>query len=573
MSVYRNLPQVLADVAQERNTDIALAALAQAALDLTFSRQTMVAIMNEEGGFLEVRYGAGEEYETKAKGRRLNVDRTEGEGIIAYVAATGKAVRTGNVGEEPHYRQLFADTVSEIALPVLDRDNRIRAVLNVESDRIDAYGEREKSILEALVNLVSMVLDRGDQQEREEALVEIGQALDNSLTEEALIDRLIHVAGDVLRFQACSVFLHDPKTDTFVLRGSSGSLKKQVGLLRYNRGEGFTGWVCDSGKPILLDEPQKDPRWRGKYVEFPNEEIASFLAVPIVFRNHSIGAIRVLRRKGDNLYLDNRFTESDESILIAIAEQVASGLENLRNMERIIRSERMIAWGELSAKSSHMIGNRVFALKGDINELRHIVEGRDPSIDEIRELQSSLETNVVRIDEILQDFRDFLTATQVNREPTDINHLLTQTVKEMFPRNTKVSLEMDLQPDLPMALADEKKLRRAISELLENSFNYVDEGSLRIATRAVDKDEHFETRVSHLPRFVEIQIEDSGPGVETEEKSTIFQPFFSNRVKGMGLGLSIVKGIVDAHGGEVFEAGIPGRGAKFVILLPVADRP
>ena len=572
MPLIRSLPQLLQVIASEGDTDLSLKTIATAALDLTYSRNSMIALLNEEDGVLEVRHASGEEFQ-KALHQTLNVDRTEGEGIIAYVAATGEAIRSGNVEQEPRYRQLFSDTVSEIALPVRDRDGRIRAVLNVESDRSDAYGEREKSICEALASTLSLVLERADLLEREQALIEIGKALDNSLTEEALIDRLIHVAGEVLRFQACSVFLHDARSDTFVLRGSSGTLKNQVGSLAYDRGEGFTGWVCDSGQPILLHNPQLDSRWRGKFVEFPSEQIASFLAVPIVHRTHSIGAIRVLRRIGENPYLDNRFTEADQEVLVAIAEQVASGLENLRNMEHIVRSERMIAWGELSAKSSHMIGNRVFALKGDINELQHLLDSRNPNVSEIRNLQKSLAINVTRIEEILQDFRDFLTATQLNREPTDINRLIKETVDEVFPRITSVKLELSLDESIPYALADGKKLRRAISELIENSFNYVDEGLMRISTRLVDHDEHVETRVSHIERFIEIGIEDSGPGVETESKSNIFQPFFSNRVKGMGLGLSIVKGIVDAHGGEVFESGVVGQGAKFVILLPVPDRP
>lgn len=573
MPTIRNLPELLAVVAQEREASKALAVIAQAALDLTYSRHAMVAVMDEEAGVLRVQYGAGEEYQAKALDRILNVDQTQGEGIVAYVAATGKSVRTGNVEEDPRYRQLFSNTVSEIALPIRDADSRIRAVLNVESDRIDAFGEREKAICEALASIIGMVLEKEEVVGREKALVEIGQALDNSLTEEALIDQVIHVAGDVLRFQACSVFLLDPRTDTFVLRGSSGSLKKQVGSFSYTRGEGFTGWVCDSGQPILLHEPQSDPRWRGKYVEFPSEQIASFLAVPIVFRGRSIGAIRVLRRKVDNPNLDNRFTETDQGILMAIAEQVASGLENLRNMERIVRSERMIAWGELSAKSSHMIGNRVFALKGDINELHHILDSREPNIKEIRELQKSLATNVTRIEEILQDFRDFLTATQVSREPTDLNQLVRETIDEVFPRISKVQMHLSLDPALPLVLVDGKKLRRAISELIENSFNYIEEGSMRLATCVVDKDKHTETRRSHIAKFAEIEIEDSGPGVEDDAKANIFQPFFSKRVKGMGLGLSIVKGIVDAHGGEVFESGRLGHGARFVILLPLEDRP
>ena len=573
MPVFRSLPQVLTAISAEKDASKSLDIIANAALDLTYSRHAMIAIMDDELGLLVVRHGTGEEFENKALNRKLNIDSRVGEGIIASVAATGEAIRTGNVDLDPRYRKLFSTTISEIALPVRDSSRRIRAVLNVESDRIDAFGEREKNICDALSSLVGMVLERQDLYDREEALVEIGSALDNSLTEEALIDRLMHVTAEVLRFQACSVFLHDPKTDTFVLRGSSGALKSEVGRIAYGRGEGFTGWVCDTGMPILLHHPQLDPRWRGKYVEFESDQIASFLAVPIVSRKHSIGAIRVLRRKTENPFLDNSFGESDLSIMVTIAEQVASGLENIRNMERVVHSERMIAWCELSAKSSHMIGNRVFALKGDVNALYHLLAGHEPNLDELRSIQKSLATNVTRVEEILQDFRDFLTATQINRQPTDVNQLIRETADEVFPRSSKVNLQLELDNDLPKAPLDGKRLRRAISELIENSFNYMQEGRLRIATCTVSKDVHFETRGGNIPKYVQIEIEDSGPGVSEKEKATIFQPFFSNRVKGMGLGLSIVKGIVDAHGGEVFEAGVEGQGAKFVILLPLDDRP
>ena len=334
----------------------------------------------------------------------------------------------------------------------------------------------------------------------------------------------------------------------------------------------MTGWVADSGQPVSLDDPQKDPRWRGKYVEFPSAEIAHFLAVPIESRGKSIGAIRVIRRVTDNPYLDNRFTESEQRVLQSIAEQVATGLENIRNVDAMLRSERMIAWGELSAKSSHMIGNRVFALKGDVNELEHLLAERDCNVEELRGLQKSLWTNVMRIEEILQDFRDFLTATVIVREVGDFNSVVEETVKEVFPRRSKVALDLDLAKGLPLVSMDEKKLRRAISELVENSLNYVEEGRLRVATSLLSPEERKRLRLSKDKRFVCLELEDTGPGVREEQKEAIFRPFYSNRVKGMGLGLSIVKGIIDAHGGRVFEAGEEGKGAKFVILLPAVDR-
>ena len=72
--------------------------------------------------------------------------------------------------------------------------------------------------------------------------------------------------------------------------------------------------------------------------------------------------------------------------------------------------------------------------------------------------------------------------------------------------------------------------------------------------------------------YVVLEFADAGPGVPADQKERIFQPFFTSRVKGMGLGLSIVKGIVEAHRGQIREVGEPGKGARFVIFLPAGQR-
>lgn len=567
MVIPAAIQELLAEISRERDYDKALNAIARTAVVITASRHAMLGVLDEESGRLELR--------SLAVGPDGNLSPMESwipglglsDGIVGYVAATGSPVVSGNVLEDPRYRRLFPTTQSELAVPIRDRHQRVRAVLNLETDRLDAYRDDDRAAVEALACLGTMVIEQHDHRVREEAIIQIGGSLEEALTEEALIHKVIGVAEGVLRLQACSIFILDPITDMFVLRGTIGRLKNQIGLLAYGRKEGFTGWVGDTGEAILLDNPQGDPRWRGKYVEIPSEEIASFVAVPIIVRGKSMGAIRVLRRKSENSLLDNRFTTDDLRLLDAIAEQVAIGLENTRNMEKIIRSERMIAWGELSAKSSHMIGNRVFALKGDINELRHLLDDSKPNIKELGSLQKSLATNVTRVEEILQDFRDFVTATQLHRTQTDLNALVRETLDEVFPRRSEVELHVSLDRDIPMVNVDGKKLRRAISELVENSLNHMDRGQLQVTTELGSRADG--GRVRKPRSYVEIHVEDTGPGIAPDQKALIFQPFFSQRVKGMGLGLSIVKGIVDAHGGEVAEAGELGQGAKFIIQLPL----
>ncbi|MBX7135215.1 MAG: GAF domain-containing protein [Fimbriimonadaceae bacterium] len=545
-------------VGEESDADRALERLSLAALELTKSRNTMIAVMNEELGTVELGYGHGEDWVDLQVQERIRVGTRNGEGIVAYVAATGTAYLANDLKQDPRYRDLFGTSASEIAVPIRDRHGRIRAVLNVESDQTGNYTNESMIVCETIADLIALVLERDQMARREEALVQIGGVLNSAMTGEELVERVLTVAGEVLRFQSCSIFLLDPEKEMFMLRGSVSVLKDRVGQVGYKPGEGITGWVCQTGQSVRLANPQKDPRWRGQFLELPNEEIASFLAVPIIYRGKTIGVIRVLRRVTDNPFVDNSFTEDDERLLFTIAEQVATGLENIRSLQKQFKVEQMAAWGELSAKSSHMIGNRVFALKGDVNELGHMV--KEPELDRsmLLDIQRSLGTNVTRIEEILQDFRDFVTATQLTLTIADVNHMVRESVEEVFPKRSPIRLEYALTEGLPQVKVDPRKMRRAISELVENSLSFFEEGRLRVATHLA----------SSSKSLVAIEIEDEGPGVDDERKDLIFRPFYSSRVKGMGLGLSIVKGIIDAHGGTVFEDGEPGKGARFVILLP-----
>jgi len=567
-----SLVNLLETTIREPNGEVAMESLAVTALELTSSRNAMFAILNEDAGTLELRYGAGKDWSDETSRETIRISVTGGEGIIAYVAATGKRVVSNDVVAEPHYRNLFGSQ-SEIAVPIRDRHGRINAVLNLEANRLGNYTEGHVEIAEFVANLASVVLERVDLERREDALIQIGSSIEGAFSDDDLIEKVLNITENVLRFQALSIFIHDQVRNAYVLRGSIGTLKEQVGAIAYNADEGCTGWVCVHGENLRLDHPQDDPRWKGRFLEFPSEQIASYLAVPIMVRGASIGAMRAVRRKSDNPYLDNHFTENDERLLTAIADQLSSGLENIRSVEKLIRSEQMAAWGELSAKSSHMIGNRVFALKGDVNEFGHLLSEPKTDLKDLAAIQQSLETNVTRIEEILQDFRDFVTATQLSLVQADINFIVREAVEEVFPRRSKIDLEYEFAEDLPTVHIDSRKLRRAISELVENSLNFFDRGKLRVSTGIASNPAIRAGKARVGKRYVEIDVEDQGPGISDDQKSIIFQPFFSSRVRGMGLGLSIVKGIVDAHGGVVYEAGQPGNGARFVILLPVPDRP
>jgi signal transduction histidine kinase len=289
--------------------------------------------------------------------------------------------------------------------------------------------------------------------------------------------------------------------------------------------------------------------------------------------------MRVSRNRSGPVWFRARFTESDERVLQTIASQFGTAIENIRSFNRLVRSERMAAWGELSAKSAHMIGNRTFAIKGDLNELKFLLSkcetpqalAERDMCQEVTGLVESIERGVFKLEEILREFRDFVMATQLNLQEADINQVIRETMAETFPRRTPIRLIEEYAPLLPSLRCDADKIKRAFSELIENAVSFMPEGGeFRVTTTLIEPGQGpAMARLSPSRRYVRITFEDNGPGIEEELKVRIFQPFFSSRVKGMGLGLSIVKGVIDAHHGMIRESGEAGQGARFLIFLPV----
>jgi len=564
--------QISTLAATASNLDELLQTILDKVLASIDANRGFVALVDFDRGELLIKCSAGEGWDEEKMRQRLKLHTGEQKGITTFVAATGTPHRTGDVSHDPYYIKYFEDVASELAVPIVDAYGRTRGVINVESPRKDAFQESHEALLMALAEIASLGLSIDDHRCRERAFVEIGTELSASPDIPMLLSRVIRVAAEVLRFEDCSIFLLDKDRHTLVLAASSGPLKDAVGDASYRLGEGLTGWIAEHGQPIRTTDPRSDPRWRGLYRELPTDDMAAYLGVPIESRDGITGVLRVLRRKTRFPWFQNSFTTEDESVLVSIASQVGSVVQNLRLIDRVVNAERMAAWGEMSARSAHMMGNRIFAIKGDLNELDYQLLQPEDNRGEYRELVESIRGGVSRLEEMLQEFRDFVLATQLALSEQDMNQMLKESVKEFFPRRSKVRLEAMYTTDLPKVQADPGKLKRCFAELIENSVSFQLEGGLlRVSTGlAAAKEAQELCGLSPKRKYVKIELADAGPGVPDADKEKIFNPFFTSRAKGMGLGLSIVKGIIEAHHGRICEAGTPGAGARFVIFLPAA---
>ena len=345
----------------------------QSAMESVGGDRAFIALAHDATGELALVSTAGSGWTDQFRAMRLRIDETgrgrDGEtrsGITSHVAATGRPYITGDVGADPYYYAFFDDVCSEIAVPLLDGNGHTRGVINIESFRPDHFTDAHLRLVQSLADIAAMRLLMDGSRAREAALVEIGKDLSAIGDAQQLMRRVVDVASAQLRFEDCSLFMLDKDKQLLVLQAARGGLAGRIGTATYPIGDGLTGWVAEHGEPIRVGSPRDDPRWKGRYEEFPISDVGAFLAVPIFGRSAVLGVLRVLRRKSVAPWFRREFTEDDESVLLTIASQLGTAIENGRILDRLVNTERMAAWGELSAKAAHMIGNRTFAIKGDL---------------------------------------------------------------------------------------------------------------------------------------------------------------------------------------------------------------
>ncbi|MBW3635862.1 MAG: GAF domain-containing protein, partial [Armatimonadetes bacterium] len=503
-------------------------------------------------------------------------------GITRHVVVNGRPYWTGDVSQDPHYIGFFDDVKSEIAVPILASGGGVIGVINIESPESDLFGEEHARILEPLTRRAAIIVAMAEHQLREEALIAIGRDFNSMADLDALIHDVVEQATKILRADDCSLFLMDEAAELLELVASHGPLEAQAGqhTAKYRIGEGLTGWVAQTGQVIRVGDPRTDARWKGLFMEAPAGEIAAVMAVPVHTHRLKPGVLRVVReRKGSLYFLPQEFTQADEDVLVTLAGQLAVAIDRTRLTSRLLNAERMAAWGEMSARAAHMIGNTVFGVKGHLNELNHILKGKTEENDadwvDVKELSSHITRGIYRLEGILGEFRDFVLATQLHVTHADANQILRNVTAETFPKHSNIDLILNLSPQLPPILADEVKLKRAFGELIENSIDFQPQGGqLTIKSGLADpKSLAALTKGSFAGEVLRIDFIDHGPGVAEQDRNRVFAPFYTKKAKGMGLGLSIVKGIIEAHGGAISEIGgedekNPSTGAHFVVLLP-----
>jgi two-component system, NtrC family, sensor kinase len=234
--------------------------------------------------------------------------------------------------------------------------------------------------------------------------------------------------------------------------------------------------------------------------------------------------------------------------------------------EKLVQSQKLASIGELSAGIGHEINNPLAIISQETEWMQHLLKQigeRDPK--EAAELQDSLKEVLRQVDrcrEITQNLLDFARKKEPVFQEVNVNKLIDDLSRLVEKETIQYHIEIrkDFQQDLPLVHTDAPSLRQVVLNLLTNATHAIQkDGKIRIATRRSENGS------------VDIIVEDTGCGIPKDHLTKIFDPFFTTKAegKGTGLGLSICHGIVDKLGGRISVSSEVGKGATFVVTLPI----
>lgn len=227
----------------------------------------------------------------------------------------------------------------------------------------------------------------------------------------------------------------------------------------------------------------------------------------------------------------------------------------------VVKAQKVLAWKEVARRMAHEIKNPLTPIKLSAQRLRK----RHPELlaaegGVMEECTRTIIEQVDHLQEMVNEFQRFARMPEPQRAPEDLNQVVRDVVGLYRESHPQVGLDLYLAPDVPPVAMDREQMQRVLINLFNNALAVLPAEGGKIQVR---------TAFNRGLRVVRLEVADNGPGISASHKAKLFEPYFSTREGGMGLGLTIVRSIVAEHGGYIRVVDNEPRGTRFVIEWPL----
>jgi C4-dicarboxylate-specific signal transduction histidine kinase len=225
---------------------------------------------------------------------------------------------------------------------------------------------------------------------------------------------------------------------------------------------------------------------------------------------------------------------------------------------------RVATLNELASAVSHELSQPLSAIRINAEAGALLLARTPPEVDEARLALQEIVRDDARAAEVVKHYRALLHQKGTTNAAVDVNALCRNTAKLMDPEVTgrRATLELELEPDVPLVRGDPVQLQQALMNLTLNALDAVTASATReVGIRTATKNGN-----------VEVEVTDTGPGLSPDVQQRLFEPFFSTKPHGLGMGVPIVRSIVERHHGSLRAENRAEGGARFTVTLPTVGR-
>jgi len=391
------------------------------------------------------------------------------------------------------------------------------------------------------------------------AVAELGRSALSRLDLGGLMDEATSLVARNLGAEYGHVLELLPDGVTLLLRAGTGWGEGFVGRATLGAGaDSPAGLALLALEPVTVDDLGSDARFGGASL-LRDRGVVSGMSVVIPGEGRPYGALGAFTARG------RKFSRDDSYFLQAVANVLGLAIGRKRHEQEqrerdLLRSDQMATVGQVAAGVAHELRNPLTAIKGLVQVNMREARSRGLPADDL----SVIEQEIRRMERTLQAFLDFARPPRPERRRMSLIPLVDQTLALVRGRieKQKVALQV-FRPGGPVVVeGDADQLQQLLLNLSMNALDVVPRrGSLEIELRLPQ------------PGWVEVRVSDSGPGIAPALLARVFEPFFSGKDSGLGLGLGLTvsRRIAEDHGGNLDAFNRPEGGACFVLRLPVSQ--
>jgi signal transduction histidine kinase len=317
--------------------------------------------------------------------------------------------------------------------------------------------------------------------------------------------------------------------------------------------------LCQQNKIVIIEDIATDSRVKNKK-ELKKDGIQMILDVPLILRTEMLGIIRV--------YFSERREYLDEelSFVGAVAETCACAIDKARMIEEqksqydqlALHTEKLSALGRMAAGIAHEINNPLAGILLYSSRMRKKVTEEGP----IKEGLDVIVQETQRCKGIIQDLLEFSRDKEPEKAEASINNIIEKAlgILENEFRLRHITVEKNLSGAMPAILLDVNLMQQVFVNLLINAVEAIDEDGVITIQSYVNADR----------KMVDVSVADTGGGIPPDDMAKIFEPFFSTKNNGTGLGLAVSYGIVQKHQGNIQVSSQLGEGTCFTVEIPLS---